>query len=57
MYVAKIRVKFILFIILSALLFFLSIYSITKYTDFGSKIIPRSVTWVSRIDGFVRERK
>ena len=57
MYVAKIRVKYILFIILSALLFFLSIYSITKYTDFGSKIIPRSVTWVSRIDGFLLEKE
>ena len=55
MYVAKIRIKYILSIILSAFLFFLSIYSITKYSDFGSKIIPRSVTWVSRIDGFLLE--
>jgi len=57
MYIAKIRIKYILSIILSAFLFFLSIYSITKYTDFGSKIIPRSVTWVSRIDGFLLEKE
>ena len=57
MFVAKIRIKYILSIIFSAVLFFLSIYSITKYTDFGSKIIPRSVTWVSRIDGFLLEKE
>ncbi len=57
MFVAKIRLKYILTIILSAFIFFLSIYSITKYTDIGSKIIPRSVTWVSRIDGFLFEKE
>ena len=57
MFVAKIRIRYILTIIFSAFLFFLSIYSITKYTDFGSKIIPRSVTWVSRIDSFLYEKE
>lgn len=57
MFVAKIRIKYILTIILSAFIFFLSIYSITKYTHIGSKIIPRSVTWVSRIDGFLFEKE
>tara|TARA_B100001109_G_C18801601_1_gene445135 strand:+ start:8 stop:1138 length:1131 start_codon:yes stop_codon:yes gene_type:complete len=57
MFVAKIRIKYILTIIFCAFIFFLSIYSITKYTDIGSKIIPRSVTWVSRIDGFLFEKE
>ena len=51
------NLKYIFTIISMSFLFFLSIYTLTKYTSLGSQIIPRSVTWVSRIDGFLFEEK
>jgi len=52
MFIAKVRLKFIGAIIGVAFIGALSIYVVAKYTPLGSKIIPRSITWVSRIDSF-----
>ena len=52
MFIAKVRLKFITTIIGVAFIGALSIYVATKYTPLGSQIMPRSITWVSRIDSF-----
>jgi len=52
MFIAKVRLKFITAIIGVAFIGALSIYVATKYTPLGSQIMPRSITWVSRIDSF-----
>ena len=52
MFVGKIRIKFIAGIIGVAFVAAITIYSAAKFTSFGTKIMPRSATWVSRIDSF-----
>ena len=52
MFIAKVRFKFIAAIIGFAFIGALSIYVLAKYTSLGSQIMPRSITWVSRIDSF-----
>jgi len=52
MFVGKIRIKFIAGIIGIAFVGAITIYSTAKFTSFGTKIMPRSATWVSRIDSF-----
>ena len=52
MYIARIKLKFLSIIILLSVLGSISIYLTSKYTSFGSDIMPRSTTWVSRIDNF-----
>jgi cell division protein FtsW len=52
MFVGKIRIKFIAGIIGVAFVGAITIYSAAKFTSFGTKIMPRSATWVSRIDSF-----
>ena len=52
MFVGKIRLKFIVGIIGVAFVGALIIYGAAKFTPLGTKIMPRSATWVSRIDSF-----
>ena len=52
MFVGKIRIKFIAAIIGFAFVGALTIYGTAKFTSLGTKIMPRSATWVSRIDSF-----
>jgi len=52
MYIAKVRLKYLFSIVGIALFTALIIYSTAKYTPVLQKIIPRSATWVSRIDNF-----
>jgi len=52
MFVGKIRIKFIVAIIGFAFVGALTIYATAKFTPIGTKIMPRSATWVSRIDSF-----
>jgi len=52
MFVGKIRLKFIFGIIGAAFISALIIYGTAKFTPLGTKIMPRSATWVSRIDSF-----
>jgi cell division protein FtsW len=52
MFVGKIRIKFIAGIIGVAFVGAITIYAAAKFTPLGTKIMPRSATWVSRIDSF-----
>lgn len=52
MFAGKIRLKFIAGIIGFSFVVALIIYASAKFTDLGTKIMPRSATWVSRIDSF-----
>jgi len=52
MFIGKIRIKFIAAIIGFAFVGALTIYATAKFTPLGTKIMPRSATWVSRIDSF-----
>ena len=52
MYIAKIKFKFIFRIMIIASLCSMGIYSLAKYTNIGTDLIPRSATWVSRIDSY-----
>ena len=52
MFVGKIRIKFIAAIIGFAFVGALTIYATAKFTPLGTKIMPRSATWVSRIDSY-----
>jgi len=52
MFVGKIRIKFIAVIIGCAFVGALTIYTTAKFTPLGKKVMPRSATWVSRIDSF-----
>jgi len=52
MFIAKVRIKYIVLIIGSAFVVSATIYATAKHTPLGTKIIPRSATWVSRIDSF-----
>jgi cell division protein FtsW len=51
--VGKIRFRFIAGIIGFSFVGALTIYAAAKFTPLGTKIIPRSATWVSRIDSFL----
>jgi len=57
MFVGKIRIKFIVAIIGFAFVGALTIYATAKFTPLGTKIIPRSATWVSRIDSYFIDAK
>ena len=57
MFVGKIRIKFIAAIIGFAFLGALTIYATAKFTPLGTKIMPRSATWVSRIDSYFVDAK
>jgi cell division protein FtsW len=57
MFVGKIRVKFIAAIIGFAIIGSLTIYATAKFTPLGTKIMPRSATWVSRVDSFFIDAK
>jgi len=57
MFVGKIRLKFITGIIGFSFVFALTIYAATKFTTLGTEIMPRSATWVSRIDSFFIDNK
>jgi len=52
MFVGKIRIKFIAAIIGFAFIGAITIYAAAKFTNLGTEIMPRSSTWVSRIDSF-----
>lgn len=52
MFVGKIRIKFILGMIGLAFVGASFIYVLAKYTPLGTKVMPRSATWVSRIDSY-----
>ena len=54
MFVAKIRLQFIAKVLGIGLVSAFVIYGATKYTPIGTKIMPRSATWVSRIDNFFK---
>jgi cell division protein FtsW len=53
MFVGKIRLQFIAKVLGIALVGVFVIYGAAKYTPIGTRIMPRSATWVSRIDNFV----
>jgi cell division protein FtsW len=53
MFVGKIRLQFIAKVLGIALVGAFVIYGAAKYTPIGTRIMPRSATWVSRIDNFV----
>ena len=57
MFVGKIRIKFIAAIIGFAFVGALTIYATAKFTPLGTKIMPRSATWVSRIDSYFVDAK
>ena len=57
MFVGKIRIKFIVAIIGFAFVGALTIYATAKFTPLGTKIMPRSATWVSRIDSYFIDAK
>ena len=53
MFLAKIKLNFIVKIITGAFLLAALIYSLAKFVpEFGQEILPRSSTWVSRIDNY-----
>ena len=52
MFVARIKLSFLLKILGVAFFTAFLIYGAAKYTSFGTQIIPRSATWVSRVDSY-----
>lgn len=52
MYIARVRLKYIISIISISLISVFIIYGIAKHTSFMESFMPRSSTWVSRIDNF-----
>ena len=52
MFVARINIGFILKVLGISFLLAALIYMSAKFTAFGQEIIPRSSTWVSRIDNY-----
>ncbi|MAJ89820.1 MAG: cell division protein FtsW [Flavobacteriales bacterium] len=52
MFVARINIGFILKVLGISFLLAALIYMSAKFTSFGQEIIPRSSTWVSRIDNY-----
>ena len=57
MFIGRVKIKFILATLITSFMLALSIYLFAKYTDIPSKIIPRSATWVSRIDSFLFKKE
>ena len=57
MFIAKVRLQFIFGILIAGCMTAISIYMIAKYTDIGANIMPRSITWVSRVDGFLFDQE
>ena len=57
MFVGKIRIKFIAGVIGVAFVGAITIYAAAKFTPLGTKIMPRSATWVSRIDSFLLDNE
>lgn len=55
MFIGNVRVKMIALILAVALVSSFTIYVAAKYTAIGSEILPRSSTWVSRVDSFLFE--
>ena len=52
MFVGRIKLNFIAKVLGLSFLAAVLIYGAAKFTPFGTKIIPRSATWVSRIDSY-----
>ena len=52
MFLGKIKLNFIVKVLGFSFLAVLLIYGAAKFTPFGTKLIPRSATWVSRIDSY-----
>ena len=53
MFVGKVRLDFIAKMLAVSFFSAVLIYSVAKFTpDIGKKILPRSITWVSRIDSY-----
>ena len=57
MFIAKIKFKFIFRIIIIASFCSIGIYILAKHTNLGTELIPRSATWVSRIDSYFIDSK
>ena len=55
MFIAKIKSGFLVKVLGISFLAVILIYGAAKFTPFGTKIIPRSATWVSRIDSYFIE--
>ena len=53
MFVGKIRLQFIAKVLGTALIGAFIIYASAKWTPLGTSVIPRSATWVSRVDNFL----
>ena len=53
MFIARVRLNLIIKLLSSSFLVVFLIYAGAKFTSFGSEIIPRSSTWVSRIDSYL----
>ncbi|MEC9303411.1 MAG: FtsW/RodA/SpoVE family cell cycle protein [Bacteroidota bacterium] len=56
MYLGGVRLSYIGKLFLVSFVIAFSIYSLTKYSSLGEKIMPRSVTWVNRIDSFLGDK-
>ena len=52
MFIAKINLRYIFGVIGVAIFSSLKLYGSAKYIPIMNEIMPRSSTWVSRIDGF-----
>ncbi|MEC9209491.1 MAG: FtsW/RodA/SpoVE family cell cycle protein [Bacteroidota bacterium] len=52
MFIGRIKLNFIVKVLGISFLAVVLIYGTAKFTSFGTKIIPRSATWVSRIDSY-----
>ena len=55
MFIGRVKFSFIVKVLALAFLASCFIYLATKYTSFGERLIPRSETWVSRIDSYFVE--
>lgn len=53
MFVGKIRFQFIARVLGMALIAVFIIYASAKWTPLGASVMPRSATWVSRVDNFL----
>ncbi len=52
MFISKIKVKYLFKVLFGAILLCLITYTSAKYTNVLNKTVPRSSTWVSRIDNY-----
>ena len=52
MFIAKINLRYIFGVVGIAIFGALMLYGAAKYAPIMNEIMPRSTTWVSRIDGF-----